>query len=384
MKRRAPFADDEDSSDESNGSNSAYEDIVGHSRRVTLQYGVTWELFTKGNSKDDRLQAFRKVKGVLLQPSLTNAAVPASALRCQATVAKWYIGVTFCPAHRWNEEPSPHKHKWDILYVLLLGRDMGRYEKNFLRTINHIPECKARCANVGAGGERCPQSSIKFLYLCVKYTAPPGGGWLQCLREPLDDNESEPEQPLALSDEQPLALSEQPLALSEQPLALSDEDRLWNTNSVEGCMLDEDRLRTRSAIILAVKMDKTSRVRAYTIDGVQCCLAGLGEKEQRLTFPMSYEVGAALWSKVWVRFAKEAEQALDGKWYKELEIKPKTLLHSNGAIANPEDFIGLMGTTVQVLAQERATDPNSGTSIPLMDLTGILTPASQSSRSDES
>ena len=247
MKRRAPFADDKDSSDESNGSNSAYEDIVGHSRRVTLQYGVTWELFTKGNSKDDRLQAFRKVKGVLLQPSLTNAAVPASALRCQATVAKWYIGVTFCPAHRWNEEPSPHKHKWDILYVLLLGRDMGRYEKNFLRTINHIPECKARCANVGAGGERCPQSSIKFLYLCVKYTAPPGGGWLQCLREPLDDNESEPEQPLALSDEQPLALSEQPLALSEQPLTLSDEDRLWNTNSVEGCMLDEDRLWTRSA-----------------------------------------------------------------------------------------------------------------------------------------
>ena len=215
-------------------------------------------------------------------------------------------------------------------------------------------------------------------------TAPPGGGWLQCLREPLDDNESEPEQPLALSDEQPLALSEQPLALSEQPLALSDEDRLWNTNSVEGCMLDEDRLWTRSARVLAVKMDKTSRVRAYTIDGVQCCLAGLGEKEQRLTFPMSYEVGAALWSKVWVRFATEAEQALDGKWYKELEIKPKTLLHSNGAIANPEDFIGLMGTTVQVLAQERATDPNSGTSIPLMDLTGILTPASQSSRSDES
>ena len=182
---------------------------------------------------------------------------------------------------------------------------------------------------------------------------------------------------LALGDEQPLALS-------EQPLTLSDEDRLWNTNSVEGCMLDEDRLWTRSARVLAAKLDKTLRVRAYTIDGVQCCLAGLGEKEQRLTFPMSYEVGAALMDKAWVRFATEAEQALDGKWYKELEIKPKTLLHSNGAIANPEDFIGLMGTTVQVLAQERATDPNSGTSIPLMDLTGILTPASQSSRSDES
>ena len=140
----------------------------------------------------------------------------------------------------------------------------------------------------------------------------------------------------------------------------------------------------RELRILAVKLDTTSRVRAYTIDGVQCCLAGLGEKEQRLTFPMSYEVGAALMDKAWVRFATEAEKALDGWFYRELEIQPKTLLHSNGAIANPEYFIGLMGTTVQVLAQERATDPNSGTSIPLMDLTGILTPASQSSRSDES
>ena len=183
MKRRAPFADDGPqigSSDESNGSNSAYEDIEGHSRKVTLQYGVTWELFTQGNSRDDRVQAFRKVREVL-QPSLTNAAVSASALHCQATVAKWYLGVTFCPAHRWGEEPSPHKRKWDILHVLLLGRDMGRYEKNFLRVLCHIPECKARCANVGAGGERCPRSSIKFLYLCVKYTAPPGGGWKQCL-----------------------------------------------------------------------------------------------------------------------------------------------------------------------------------------------------------
>ena len=70
-KRKALSADDKDSSD---GSNSAYEDIVGHSRRVTLQYGVTWELFTKGNSKDDRLQALREVREVL-QPSLTNAAV---------------------------------------------------------------------------------------------------------------------------------------------------------------------------------------------------------------------------------------------------------------------------------------------------------------------
>ena len=96
-------------------------------------------------------------------------------------VAKWYLGVTFCPGNRWGEEPSPHKLKWDILYVLLLGEDMGRYEKNFLRVLGHIPECKARCANVGAGGERCPRSSIKFLYLCVKYTAPPGGGWKQCL-----------------------------------------------------------------------------------------------------------------------------------------------------------------------------------------------------------
>ena len=141
-----------------------------------------------GESEERHVEAFRKVRELLEPPPRPGTPME---LRTRVTVAKWYLGVTLCPSHRWGEEPSPHKHRWDILHVLLLGRDMGRYEKNFLRVLGHIPECKARCANVGAGGERCPRSSIKFLYLCVKYTAPPGGGLLQCLREPLDDGEAE-------------------------------------------------------------------------------------------------------------------------------------------------------------------------------------------------
>ena len=52
------------------------------------------------------------------------------------------------------------------------------------------------------------------------------------------------------------------------------------------------------------------RVRAYTAEGVQCGLPGLGEgEENRLTFPQHWTAFEALNSGEWVRFATEVEKA---------------------------------------------------------------------------
>ena len=102
-------------------------------------------------------------------------------------------------------------------------------------------------------------------------------------------------------------------------------------------MIDEDSVCTRDARTLIASLDRTSRVRAYTIDGVQCCPAGLGEGNNIITFPTYYKVRAAFGSPTWTRFATPEEEAIDGKWLNKLENQPNTLVHSNGEIAKSED-----------------------------------------------
>ena len=80
--------------------------------------------------------------------------------------------------------------------------------------------------------------------------------------------------------------------------------------------------------------DKSSRVFAYTVGGVQCCLAGVGEGDDLLTFPMNYLVGSALVSQHWVRFATEAELSDDStRWWRPLEFQPTAVIFASGAIA---------------------------------------------------
>ena len=54
---------------------------------------------------------------------------------------------------------------------------------------------------------------------------------------------------------------------------------------------------------LAVKRDRTRRVKVFTMSGVQIGKPGVGESDERLTFPMRYLVGDALAGTPWVRFA---------------------------------------------------------------------------------
>ena len=99
------------------------------------------------------------------------------------------------------------------------------------------------------------------------------------------------------------------------------------------------------------------RVVAYTAEGVQCGLPGLGESEEnRLTFPQHWTSQQALNSGEWVRFATEVEKVGEAeeckKWWRPLGWTPKSILHSGrGGIAAPDEPMGMYGATVTVLPQ---------------------------------
>ena len=47
---------------EHNDSEDAYDDVLGRSRAATALYGVSWETFVKGNTRDCRINAFGNVR----------------------------------------------------------------------------------------------------------------------------------------------------------------------------------------------------------------------------------------------------------------------------------------------------------------------------------
>ena len=149
--------------DEDADSHDAYDDVLGRSRAASAFYGVIWESFVEDNTRDSRINAFRKMKTLITEEN----------------VAKWYIGVTFCPVHRFFHEPGPHKLIYDTLHVLYLGVDMARFEKNWLAVVQNAvnQECLNKCQNKGKGGERVRQGAVRYLYVCLKYIKPPTGGF---------------------------------------------------------------------------------------------------------------------------------------------------------------------------------------------------------------
>ena len=108
------------------------------------------------------------------------------------------------------------------------------------------------------------------------------------------------------------------------------------------------------------------RVKIYTIGGVQIGLAGVGEKDERLTFPAGWTFSELLACppQHWIRFATEdeLEEAIcngeSPRWYRFLsdcqEHIPKSFIHgepSNGKIAYSNERLGLYGTTVTAMTQ---------------------------------
>ena len=148
---------------EDDDSEDACEDVLGRSRAASAFYGVSWASFVEGSSRENRLQGFKTMKTFVTGEN----------------TAKWYIGVTFCPVHRFFHEPGPHKLNYDVLHVLYLGVDVGRFEKNWLKILQLASDqkCRSKCQNKGPGGERVRRHAVRYLYVCLKYNQPPTGGF---------------------------------------------------------------------------------------------------------------------------------------------------------------------------------------------------------------
>ena len=93
----------------------------------------------------------------------------------------------------------------------------------------------------------------------------------------------------------------------------------------------------------ACKRDRETRVRVWTPGGTQIGIPGVGEGENRLTFPRKFEVGAALRCQTWIRFATPDERrAHNNRWWMEYEGPVCELIYATGEIAPHNEPIGLV------------------------------------------
>ena len=124
----------------------------------------------------------------------------------------------------------------------------------------------------------------------------------------------------------------------------------------------------------AAAANRESRVRAYTLDGVQVGLAGVGQGDQRLTFPACYLVGDALRANAehWLRFASAEEAAQTGRWYAPSGFQPAAIVYESRVVAESIWPIGLKGCTVSVLAEDPR--PTLSEEKPCADVDEIKTP----------
>ena len=132
------------SDDEYSDSEHACGDVQGRSAAASKFYGVLWTSFSQGHSKRTRYESFLKLIVLIQEPN----------------VAKWYVGVSFCPVHRFFHGEAPHKHNYDALYVLYLGFHLEKYEKTgstlcrgpLTRPLIKSAKTKAQVANEYAKG----------------------------------------------------------------------------------------------------------------------------------------------------------------------------------------------------------------------------------------
>ena len=120
----------------------------------------------------------------------------------------------------------------------------------------------------------------------------------------------------------------------------------------------------------------------HLLNGTQIGLAGVGEGDERLTFPSHFQVGEALASPHWIRFAEPSDGT--SKWYVILDPDraPKAIVYKDGTSAFEGQPIGMKGEWVTALVQP-PTQPPITNGI-CLDLSDVKTPPTPGSASDDS
>ena len=136
--------------------------------------------------------------------------------------------------------------------------------------------------------------------------------------------------------------------------------------------LSSSTLRERTRSHLLLQKDRVSRVKLYTLAGVQVGVAGVGEGDNRLTLPVYFTVGDVLEMANWVRYATREELSEKQQWWRELEFRPRALAHANGILALPDEFLGLHGSSLTALKQRPGVPEVEAK--PCADVSAINTP----------
>ena len=88
------------------------------------------------------------------------------------------------------------------------------------------------------------------------------------------------------------------------------------------------------------------RIRAYNMNGERIGVAGVGERNQRLTFPAELRVGAVLGFTHWIKAAPSESE----KWYVVMgDWRPTAVIFKDGRLAVPDDPIGKEGEEVTIV-----------------------------------
>jgi len=137
---------------------------------------------------------------------------------------------------------------------------------------------------------------------------------------------------------------------------------------------------TRNSRICGHSLDR--RVRVHLPNGTQIGLAGVGEGDERLTFPSHFQVGEALQSPHWIRFAEPSDGT--SKWYVVLDSDrlPKAIVYKDGTAAFEGQPIGMKGEWVTALVQPPTQPPI--TDRICLDVSGEKTPPTPGSASYDS
>ena len=123
-------------------------------------------------------------------------------------------------------------------------------------------------------------------------------------------------------------------------------------------LLTQSSLARWNAAHLAAETDRTTRVKVFTMSGVQIGKAGIGEFDERLTFSRRYLVRDVLAGTKWIRFAIKEEMMSDNTWWRYSECQPATLVHGFGdyegkvMVAAAEHPMGLYGGLMQAFEQK--------------------------------
>ena len=125
------------------------------------------------------------------------------------------------------------------------------------------------------------------------------------------------------------------------------------------------------------------RVRVHLPNGTRIGLAGVGEGDERLTFPSDYCVAKALQSPDWVRFADTSDGTSAWCVALDKDRTPKSLVYKDGTIAYDYENIGRHGDWVTALVKQPPTLAPI-TSKECLDVSGVRTPQTPGYSSDDS